>query len=220
MTVLTAAAALAVGLVLLAAALGHLRDARGTRAALAAHDVLPPGMQRAVAVLLAPVELLLGGALLLGAGLLLGAAAQAAEGPGRSGSTLLSVAGGAAVLLLAGFTAYLALVLRRTRGSGQVPCGCGLGTTPVGHWAVLRAALLLALALLATVSATAGVLGGVGSGSAPGWAELPTDEASALAQVFVAAAAGLTLAVATAVLPAARSVPAALTTLPTGGGAR
>lgn len=214
MMLVATTAAVAVGLVLLAAAAGHLRDARGTRAALAAHDLLPAGMQRPVAVLLAPLELVLGAALLLGA------AGVGGRGLGAVGSSLLPVAGGATAALLAGFTAYLALVVRSTRGKDEVPCGCGLGATPVGHWAVLRAALLLALALLATVSATAGVLGGVGSGSAPGWAELPTDEASALAQVFVAAAAGLTLAVATAVLPAARSVPAALTTLPTGGGAR
>lgn len=200
MSLLTAASALAVGLVLVAAAVGHLRDARGTRAALAAHDVLPTGLQRAASVLLAPLELLLGAALLLGAGLLLLGA-----GPSTSDLPLLPAAGGAAAVLLAGFTAYLALVLRRTRGRDQVPCGCGLGTTPVGHWAVLRAALLLTLALVAGV---------------PGPSTPPTDEVPVLAQAFVAAAAGLTLAVATAALPASRAVPAALTTLRPVGGAR
>lgn len=206
MTTLTAAAALAVGLVLLAAGTGHLRDARGTRAALAAHDLLPAGLQRVAGVLLAPVELALGAALVLGAAGLGGAA------PGAAGVSLLAVAGGAAAALLAGFTTYLALVLRRTRGRAEVPCGCGLGATPVGPWTVLRAALLLGLALLAAVGAAAG--------GVPDWSALPTDEAPALAQALVVAAAGLTLAVASAALPAARAVPATLTTLPGAGGAR
>lgn len=206
MMLVATTAAVAVGLVLLAAAAGHLRDARGTRAALAAHDLLPAGMQRPVAVLLAPLELVLGAALLLGA------AGVGGRGLGAVGSSLLPVAGGATAALLAGFTAYLALVVRSTRGKDEVPCGCGLGATPVGHWAVLRAALLLALALLAAVSSA-------GAGG-PNWAALPTDEAPLLAQAFVVAAAGLTLAIATAALPAARAIPTVLTTLPAGGGAR
>lgn len=206
MMLLTAAAALAVGLVLLAAAVGHLRDGGGTRAALAAHDVLPPGMQRTAAVLLALAELL------LGAGLVLGAVGLGRAGLGSSDISLLAVAGGAAAVLLAGFTAYLVQVLRRTRGRDEVPCGCGLGATPVGHWVVLRAAVLLLLALVATLGAA-----GVG---APDWAALPTDQAPLLAQAVVVVAAGLTLAIATAALPAARAVPGALTTLPAGGGAR
>lgn len=194
MSLISASAALAVALVLLAAAAGHLRDARGTRAALAAHDVLPSGLQRAVVLLLPPVELLLGAGLLLA---LLGS------------SPLLTVVAGAATGLLAGFAAYLLVVLRRTRGRAEVPCGCGLGAAPVGWWAVLRALVLAGLALTAT-------LGGV-----PVWGSLPTDQAPLPAQLLVVAAAGLTLAVVTAALPAARAVPAGLTTLqPVGGGGR
>lgn len=199
-----AAAAIAVGLVLLAAATGHLRDRRGTRAALAAHDVLPAGLRGFVAALLPPLELVLGSALLLGV-----------LGPdvlGPAATAVLASAAGATVLLLAGFTAYLALVLRRTRGAADVPCGCGLGTTPVSHWAVARAGVLLALALAATV---ASLLGG-----APDWSALPTDEAPVLAQALVVLAAGLTLALVTAALPAARAVPTTLTTLRPVGGAR
>lgn len=204
MSLVTAAAALAVGLVLVAAATGHLRDPRGTRAALAAHDVLPSGLRRVVAAVLPPIELGLGVALLLG---VLG---RPALGPVLT--VALPVTAGAAVLLLAGFTAYLALVLRRSRGAADVPCGCGLGTTPVSHWAVARAGVLLALAVAATFG---GILGG-----APDWSALPTDEAPLLAQAFVVVAAGSTLALATAALPAARAVPTALTTLRPAGGAR
>src|SRR5690606_1150109 len=91
MSVISASAALAVALVLLAAAVGHLRDARGTRAALAAHDVLPSGLQRVAALLLPPVELLRGAGLLFA---LLG------------GSPLLTLVAGTATGLLAGFAAY------------------------------------------------------------------------------------------------------------------
>lgn len=204
MSLIAAAAAIAVGLVLLAAATGHLRDRRGTKAALAAHDVLPPGLRRGVAAVLPPVELVLGAAVLLG---VLG---RGALGPVPT--VALPLAAGAAALLLAGFTAYLALVLRRTRGAADVPCGCGLGTTPVSHWAVARAGVLLALAVAAT-------FGGI-RGGAPDWSALPTDEAPLLAQAFVVVAAGLTLALATAALPAARAVPTALTTLRPARGAR
>lgn len=197
---LAAASAIAVGLVLLVAATGHLRDRRGTWAALVAHDVLPPGLRRVVAVVLPPVELVLGSGLLLG---VLGSAVL-----GSASTAVLSAAAGAAALLLAGFTAYLALVLRRTRGAADVPCGCGLGATPVSHWAVARAGVLLALAVVA------------GLGGAPDWSALPTDEAPVAAQAFVVVAAGLALAVAVAALPAARAVPVTLTTLRPVGGAR
>lgn len=204
MSLITAAAAVAVGLVLLMAATGHLRDHRGTQAALAAHDVLPSWLRRVVAAVLPSTELVLGLTLLL-----------AVLGPAVLGpvtAVALPLAAGGAALLLAGFTAYLTLVLRRARGAADVPCGCGLGTTPVSHWAVARAGVLLALAVAAT-------LGGI-RGGAPDWPALPTDEAPVLAQAFVVVAAGLTLALATAALPAARAVPAALTTLRPAGGAR
>lgn len=204
MSLITAAAAVAVALVLLAAATGHLRDRRGTLAALTAHDVLPSGLRRVVAALLPAGELVLGLTLLIG---LLGPAV-----PGPVTAAALPLAAGGAALLLAGFTAYLALVLRRTRGAADVPCGCGLGTTPVSHWAVARAGVLLALALTATL--------GSAGGGAPDWSALSGEEAPVPVQAFVVLAAGLTLALVTAALPAARAVPAALTTLRPAGGAR
>lgn len=204
MSLVSAACALAVALVLLAAGAGHLRDARGTRTALAAHDVLPSGLRGMTAAVLPVLELLLGMALL--AGLMVGLVAPTGARPG--GLDLVPAAAGAAALLLAGFTAYLALVVRRTRGVPDVPCGCGLGATPVGHWAVLRAAVLLVLALAAAL------------GGAQAWSSLPTDQAPLAAQAAVVIAAGVSLALAAAALPAARAVPSALTTLHPAGGAR
>lgn len=185
MSLLGAAAALAVGLVLLAAGTGHLRDTAGTRRALAAHGVLPDAWRPAVAGLLGPLEVLLGLGLIAGAAGLLGPA------PTRTVAL-------AAVLLLAGLTAYLTVV-QRGRDGRELPCGCGLGTAPVGHWAILRAAVLGVLAL---VPAAAPVQSWVAQPGAPVWA-----------QVTVAIAGGLALAVATATLPAARALPEDLTTL-------
>ncbi|WP_134772072.1 MauE/DoxX family redox-associated membrane protein [Ornithinimicrobium flavum] len=196
MSLLGGAGALAVALVLLVSGGAHLRDRAALRAALAAHGVLPAGARRAVTALLGPVEVVLALALL----------AALVAGP-------VLVPALAAAVLAAGFTAYLLVVVRRTRGEEEIPCGCGLGTTPVGPWAVVRAALLTGLAGLAVVGGTPGWsaadvrLGGGSDLSAPVWAT-----------ALLVGAAGLTLAVATAALPAARAVPASLTTLP--GGAR
>lgn len=214
MSLLGGAGALAVALVLLAAGVGHLRDPRGLRSALAAHDVLPSGMQRPLALVLGPVELVLGALLLLSLSPFLSTgdtlgAPFFLTGDTIGSSVTLGVAI-AATLLTGAFTAYLFLVLRRTGGAEEIPCGCGLGTTPVGPWAVLRAGLLAGLALLAVVGGT------------PDWATLAgTDLAAGAAtaapplwaHVGLVAAAGLTLAIAVAALPAARAVPPALTTL-------
>lgn len=193
MSLLGGAGALAVALVLLASGAAHLRDRAGLRSALAAHGLLPHGPQRAVATVLGPVELLLGTGLVVGVVL------------GADPTRLLALA---AVLLTAGFTAYLLVVVRRTSGEEEVPCGCGLGATPVGPWAVVRAALLTGLAGLAVVGGTPAWSGAdlrLGGGSdlaTPVWAT-----------ALLVGAAGLALAVATAALPAARAVPAGLTTL-------
>ncbi|AXH97182.1 MauE/DoxX family redox-associated membrane protein [Ornithinimicrobium avium] len=93
--------------------------------------------------------------------------------------------------LFAVLALYLTAVLRSTAGR-PVPCACGLGEAPVGPSTVLRAAFLGAMAALG--GATAG-------GWSPGTA--PHEE------LIVALAAALVLAVATALLPAARAVPAA-----------
>lgn len=191
MSLVGGAAALAVALVLLAAGVGHLRDLPGLRRALAAHGVLGPGACRAVATVLAPVELVLAVALVVTVLLPVGALA-------------LVLAAVGAILLLGGFTGYLLVVLRRTRGRGEIPCGCGLGAAPVGPWAVLRAGLLTGLALV--------VLGSVLTGGGPGITSASAG-APVAAQWFVVLAAGLSLAIASAALPAARAVPAGLTTL-------
>lgn len=185
MTLLGAAAAIAVAAVLLVAGTGHLRDPGETRRALAAHDVLPLAWRGAVAALLGPVEVLLGLGLLAGTGGLLG--------PAPTSITAL-----AAATLCAGLTAYLLAVLRRSDGS-ELPCGCGLGAAPVGHWAVARSGLLAGYALAAIL--------------APTGAWVPQPGAPVWAQVLVAVTGGLALAVATAALPAARALPESLTTM-------
>ncbi|ANS79115.1 hypothetical protein SGUI_1719 [Serinicoccus hydrothermalis] len=185
MSLLGGAGALAVGLVLLAAGVGHLRGPRDTARALRAHGVLPGGSVGPVARTLGPLEVC------LGLGLLVAATGLLPPGPAR----LLALAGTALCLA---FAAYLWVVQRRVAGA-PVPCGCGLGTTPVGPWAVARAGVLAALALLAVLAPVTG------------WQDAPG--APAGAQLAVAVLAGGALAVATAALPAARAVPEQLTTL-------
>lgn len=176
MSILSPALLGAVGLVLLAAALGHLRSPRDLRRGLDAQDLLPGGLRGPVVVLLGPVEALLGVAALV---------VSVVEVP--AGVTL-AVGMPIAVLFLA-FTVYLAQVLRVTNGR-VVPCACGLGETPVSRSAVLRGGILTVLA----------VVGGVGAGP---WAlaQAPAQE------IGVAVAAMLVLALATALMPAARAVP-------------
>ncbi|WP_298748623.1 MauE/DoxX family redox-associated membrane protein [uncultured Serinicoccus sp.] len=185
MSVLAVASAWAVGLVLLVSGLSHVRAPRSTQAALSAHDLLPSSTHRWLALVLGPVELVLAVALLAG-------------GLGVLGGPVARVLGLGAALLCLGFAAYLRVVLRRTAGQ-EVPCGCGLGATPVTGWSVVRAGLLGALALAAVTLPTGP------------WTALPG--APVWAQAVVAAAGGLALAVGTAALPAARAVPAGLTTL-------
>lgn len=205
MSVLGAAAATACALVLGAAALGHLRDRAGTRGAILAHGVLPPAVAGPAALALPVVE----GVLALG---LLWALLTGATG---------RVAAGGALLLLAGFTAYLLIALRRTTTTAaslnprDVPCGCGLGRAPLSVWAVARSGVLAALAGMALLAGLPGWAGVRGQGgqvagldpAVPVWA-----------QFVVILAAGLTLAIATALLPSARAVPASMQVL--SGGVR
>lgn len=96
------------------------------------------------------------------------------------------------VLLFLILTGYLARVLRIADGR-PVPCACGLGQIPVSRSAVLRAGILALFALLGAVTD-----GGWSLASAP------------VLEVAVAGAAVLVLALATALLPAARAVPEAV----------
>src|SRR5690606_29460433 len=108
----------------LAAAVGHLRDPDSLRRGLRAHGVLPDGAHRSVAVLLGPLEAVLG------------AAALVAAVTGPSLAATLAVSMPIAGLFLA-LTGYLGQVLRVTAGA-VVPCACGLGEAPVGRPAVVR----------------------------------------------------------------------------------
>lgn len=176
MSVLSPALLGAAGLVLLAAATSHLRSPAALRRGLDAHDLLPRGARTAVALLLGPLEAVLGAAALV-------VAVTAVPRP-----VALAVGMPVAGLFLA-LTLYLVRVLRATRGR-PVPCACGLGETPVSRSAVLRGGILTAMALVGTVTAD-------------GWALV----GAPAAEVGVALAAMLVLALAVALLPAARAVP-------------
>src|SRR5690606_25207995 len=152
----------------------HLHDRAGLRSALVAHGVLPHGLRRVVAAVLGPTELLLGVGLV--AVVALGGGGSSDDGTAGGAPAALTtdptrLSAVSAAMVTAGFTAYLLVVVRRIRGEEESPCGCGLGHTPVGPWAVVRAALLAGLAGLAVV------------GGAPGWsgAVLPLGGGSDLA---------------------------------------
>lgn len=187
MSVLSPALLAAVALVLLAAAVGHLRDLPGLRRGLDAHRVLAPGVGRPVAAVLPVLEAVLGATLLAGA---------AGQLTGADWATPTSRGAGlAAAALTLGFAAYLALVARRSAGE-PVPCACGLGDTPVGPSAVLRAGLLAAMAAAGALTVATATGSPGSSGTAAGTPEL-----------VVTLAAALTLALGTALLPAARALP-------------
>lgn len=176
MSVLSPALLGAVGLVMVAASIGHLRSPEVLRRGLRAHGVLPTRLHDPLSRVLGPVEGVLGVAALV----------VAVTGPPWVAA--LAVGMPLAGLCLA-LTWYLVRVLRHTAGA-VVPCACGLGEAPVNQSAVLRSGLLAALSLLGALTAN-------------GWAiaTAPVEEA------VVALAAALVLALATALLPAARAVP-------------
>ncbi|USQ80063.1 hypothetical protein NF556_21165 [Ornithinimicrobium faecis] len=178
MSILSPALLGAVGLVMVAASLSHLRSPEALRRGLRAHQVLPERLHTPVSRVLGPLEAVLGAAALVVA---------------LTGAPL-----GAALLIgmpLAGLSLALALylwqVLRVTAGQ-VVPCACGLGEAPVSQSAVLRGGILAVLAV-------------AGATTANGWAV----HTAPAAEIFVALAAMLVLALATALLPAARAVPEA-----------
>lgn len=174
---MTAAVLLAGALLLLGSAVTHLRAPGSLRRALAAHGVLPSGAARSVALALPPLQVLAGGA-----GLVVGLAWVGGARPSLGRTVALSIA-----LLYAAYALYLSRAwVRVTPGEVAVPCGCGLGTEPLGGWHVARAALLAVGCAVAGIS-----LGG----------PLP----SGPAQQAVVALAGLAFAVLAAALPGARS---------------
>lgn len=151
MSVLSPALLGAVGLVLLAAAFGHLRDPGALRGGLRAHGVLPDGTHRLVSVLLGPLEAVLGAAALV----------AAVTGPSLIAALAVSMPIAGLFLVLTG---YLVQVLRVTAGRA-VPCACGLGDTPVGRPAVVRGGILTVMAF-------------VGGATAAGWSAsgVPAEE--------------------------------------------
>lgn len=178
MSVLSPALLGAVGLVLLAAAVGHLRSPAELREGLRAHGILPTGLQSRIAGVLGPLEAVLGVAALV--------VAVSDVPSGVSLAVGMPIAG-----LFLSFTVYLWRVLKVTEGQ-VVPCACGLGQTPVSESAVVRGGILTALAITGAVS-----------GSAWSLAAAPPQE------VFVAVAGMLVIALAVALLPAARALPEA-----------
>lgn len=105
------------------------------------------------------------------------------------GSALGRWSGAGAALLLAVMAGYLALARARQERSGgpALPCGCGVGEAPLGGAVVARSG---ALALTAVVGALTASSWSIGSRPLP--------------EAVVALAAGLTLAIGLALLPAAR----------------
>lgn len=146
MSILSPALLGAVGLVLVAAAVGHLRSPGALRRGLDAHGVLPSAGRGPVALVLGPVEAVLG----------LAALVVAVTDVPLGASLAVSMPIAALFLVL---TLYLARVLRATRGR-VVPCACGLGEAPVSRTAVLRGGILTVLAVLGGATAGTWTLAG------------------------------------------------------------
>jgi hypothetical protein len=127
-----------VALVLLAAFAGHVRAPRALPAALTAHRTVRAPLVWPIAVLAVALEGVLG--VDIGYAVL--------TGQGRT----LTLAAGAAAILLAGYAAYSLLVMRTRPG---VPCGCSSGRggdAPMTGWVAVRATALA----LASLGAAAG----------------------------------------------------------------
>lgn len=179
MSILSPALLAAVGLVLLASAVSHLRSPVLLREGIRAHDVLPHRTQGPVSHVLGPVEAVLGAAALV----------AAVSGPSLTAALVVSMP--IAGLFLA-LTAYLWQVLRVTSGQ-VVPCACGLGEAPVSPSTVLRAGILAAMAIAGGVTAA-----GWAAASAP-----VTEVVVALAAALVLAVSAALLPAARAVPEAA-----------------
>lgn len=175
---MSAALLAVVAIVLVGSAIGHLSQRGGLRSAIDQHRVLPARLAPAVAAGLPFAELALGAALLC---LLV------------AGSDLTRWAALVTGAFLVLMTGYAHLASRRAGGDERgsaglgVPCGCGLGDTPLGLWVTVRSGLLATLALV----------GGLTLGSA---GLLSRD----LSELVVMAAAMVSLSIGIALLPQAR----------------
>ena len=139
MSILSPALLGAVGLVMVAASLSHLRSPEALRRGLGAHRVLPERLHTPISRVLGPLELVLGAAALV----------LAVTGAPLAPTLLVGMPLAGLSLAL---TVYLWQVLRVTAGD-VVPCACGLGEAPVGLPAVVRAGILTVLALTGATTA-------------------------------------------------------------------
>ncbi len=150
-THVVSAIALGGALLLVAAAIGHLRRRRMFAAVLAAQRVLPRRWRRPVAAATGPVELLVGAAAVAG---------------WSAGGRIAVVALTAVAAVFLAFAVYLMVVRVRTPAA---PCGCfgGGGITP----AVIARAWFFAAA--ATAAAVLGASVPASSPAARSWPLLP-----------------------------------------------
>lgn len=130
----TVASALGAALLLLAGGVGHVRRAQVFAEVLARQQLVPRGLRRAVATLIGPAEVVLGGT----------AVAAWSAGSPRAVWALVMVAGCYAV-----FGVYTTVVMVR---APSAPCGCFGDDGPVTPLVAARA---WALAVVAGVAAVA-----------------------------------------------------------------
>ncbi|MFD2078986.1 hypothetical protein SAMN05421678_102249 [Actinopolymorpha cephalotaxi] len=184
------AVAVAGGLLLLWAGLGHARAFGRLRATLLVHRLLPRGGSRAGAAALVVAEVGVGGAVVAGT---LSSLRRTSALPSRL--VLPAMVGEA--LVYTGFLVYLT-VLRRTRP--DAPCGCLRDDGPV------RAPVLIRAGVFAAVAAAAA---GLSAGPTPFVESLTGTGRLASVSVLVPA---LVLAVLTALVPATLVHPSSRTT--------
>ncbi|SDR71167.1 MauE/DoxX family redox-associated membrane protein [Actinopolymorpha singaporensis] len=123
------AVAVAGGLLLLWAGLGHAREFGRLRATLLSHGLLPGGQRRAGAAVLVAAEVGVGGAVITGV-------LSSLRGSSALPSRLVLPAMVGEALVYTGFLAYLT-VLRRVRPGAA--CGCLSGDGPVRAPVLVRA---------------------------------------------------------------------------------
>ena len=159
---LRAALRCALALLWLAAARHKLRDPARFRDALAGYQLVPAAAVRAVAALVAALELALG--------------ARAA----RAGSRRCARARDGALLALYA----VAIAANLVRGRRAIDCGCGARPQPLGEGLVVRNAVLIAIALAAALPASGRALVWLDAATIAGGA-------AALAALYAAADAAL-----------------------------
>lgn len=133
-TLIVGTGSVTVGLVLSLAFFGHLRNPNALNRAFAAQALLPRVLIKPVAIGVATLEGVLGGAIVFA-----GATEQ---------TNILQLAQGTAGLTLAGYAIYS---WRVVLSGSKVPCGCSSADIPMSIWVTVRATALAALAALAAL---------------------------------------------------------------------